>query len=1470
MNNDAENTEHQRPKQATNHREGKHAETPSGESNTAGAENPSMGIWEWCLKKDNLLLDDRSRDLLGGDPDDAEAFFDLIHPEDRQPVRQSLDQTLDTEQDFHSTFRVKGGDRNRRIEIAGRVACGPHGEPDRLIGTMRDHPRADDSSHSDDPAREHQHTNFRRAVESTGHGVMMTDPDGVITYVNPAFQQMSGYERSELEGAKPRILNSGQHDDAFFQNLWETITAGNVWKGEIINRRESGELYHAQQTIAPVVDDRGEVQSYISIQEDITDQKQRKQELLEKSRAIQNSPIGIVLADATKPDDPLCYVNDGFEELTGYEKEEILGRNCRFLQGEKTDPEKVNRIREAIANEEMVKIELRNYRKNGEMFWNQLIISPIRNREGDVTRFVGYQQDVTQRKCSEQQLQIFRDSINKSPQEIFILDPDTARFLDLTDSVPDDLGYSRDELLNMTASDVNPDVGDTLDWDELVREMKRNGSIRLESRHRRKDGSTFPVEIHADHVVVDGTARIVASAQDISERLEKKRKIERQAKLLNRINDRMPGISYQFRRDADGSYSFPYMSKGFEQLAGISSIRAREDCENAIEQIHPEDRPAFLDSIEQSAETMTPWKFEWRFTHPEGDVTWVRGSSLPDKQPDGSIVWTGVLIDITDEKERYRELNVQKQRFQTLFDNAPIGLWEEDWSGVKSMIEQLPFDDPDDLENHLNDHPEMVRELSRNVDVILPNETVVEMTGARDKQHLMNDFEEILTKETYSSFRDEVLGLLRGETSLSSSMSIRRFDGEERKMLRDFQLVPGHESDWSRVFVSYRDITERVEIQETLRRSEQRYRTLFEEANEAFIVKSLDDQILAANQSACELLGYDRDELIGMNSSDIRPSDMVEERSETGIVQSILDEHGESLFLTEYLHRDGTRVPVEAKFQRFTYDENTSAVMACVRDRSELEQIREESNRKSSFVSRVTHDLRTPLNSILGMGQLLMETDLDPEQQERLRVMLNATRSMERLTNDILDLDRIEQGKINLEKSQFNVRNLLGEVLSLYSERVRDRNLMLSTRIEDEVPELLIGDANRLKQILHNLVENAVKHTQEGTICLSVDTKNREDLKTILEFSVSDTGSGIPEDQLSTIFDRGKQVGTNGSSSSGIGLGLSICQTFVELMNGEMTVESEVDEGTTFTFTAEFVEGVARTDVSLDNTTVLIVDDNEHVLNVFRTYLEAHDINVIPCTTGASAREELLRTNEDGVSPLTTVFLDHRLEDMSGIDLLREINTASDAVQSERVYIVTGDPREKIQEELEDIDVAGVLEKPISESTMITAMTNIIERDLPATPNHPDPILDAIKTQYDGPLDILLFEDTIDTQHVLSSFLDPITDQMTILTEGEDAIEQYKSQRPDLILMDIELAGTINGIETTERIRTYEQEHNLDAVPIICQTALAMTHVEQRCYEAGADAFIRQPLERIDLYQAILTVLQDQTEERSDSSPGTS
>lgn len=246
---------------------------------------------------------------------------------------------------------------------------------------------------------------FQQAVDEAGYAVYITDRDGTIKYVNPAFEEITGYSSAEVMGQTPRMLNSGEMPEEYFEELWDTVTRGEIWQADVVDRRKDGELYYASQTIAPITEG-DETKAFVAIQTDITERKERKQQLERLNQAIDKAPVGITISDPDQPDNPLIYVNEAFEELTGYDEDEAIGDNCRFLQGEETDSSQVDKIRAALEAEEPVSLDLLNYRKDGSQFWNQLTIAPVRDDDGSVANYVGFQQDATERKEREQQLKV--------------------------------------------------------------------------------------------------------------------------------------------------------------------------------------------------------------------------------------------------------------------------------------------------------------------------------------------------------------------------------------------------------------------------------------------------------------------------------------------------------------------------------------------------------------------------------------------------------------------------------------------------------------------------------------------------------------------------------------------------------------------------------------------------------------------------------------------------------------------------------------------------------------------------------------------------------------------------------------------------------------------------------------------------------------------------------------------------------
>lgn len=244
---------------------------------------------------------------------------------------------------------------------------------------------------------------FHQALESSGHAVYIMTTDGTIRYVNPAFEEITGFAREEAIGETPRLLRSGEMSEEYYTALWDTIQSGEVWDEEIIDQRKNGELYVAEQTIAPVSED-GEIRAFVAVQTDVTERKEREETLQRRTHAVDEAPIGITISDPEQADNPLIYVNDAFVEMTGYPREEAIGENCRFLQGENTSPDRVARIREAIDAQEPISLDVRNYRRDGTEFWNHFEVAPVRDGAGNVVNYIGFQQDVTERRERQQQL----------------------------------------------------------------------------------------------------------------------------------------------------------------------------------------------------------------------------------------------------------------------------------------------------------------------------------------------------------------------------------------------------------------------------------------------------------------------------------------------------------------------------------------------------------------------------------------------------------------------------------------------------------------------------------------------------------------------------------------------------------------------------------------------------------------------------------------------------------------------------------------------------------------------------------------------------------------------------------------------------------------------------------------------------------------------------------------------------------
>ncbi|GGJ11974.1 hypothetical protein GCM10008995_22310 [Halobellus salinus] len=360
----------------------------------------SVGAWEYDIDAEEAWWTDEVY-RIHALPDDTTPSPELslrqFHAEDRPIIEDAFERAVEEGEPYDVEVRLIDAEGNQRWVRTRGEPQHEDGEVTRIRGTIQDT--------TDRKERERNLQRIKQAVESAGHAIFITDADGTIEYVNPAFEELTGFTRSEVAGETPHALSSGEMSDDYFDDLWETLRSGEVWEAEITDRRKNGETYTAIQTIAPVTDG-DDTHAFVAIQDDITERKAREEMLTRRTQAIEDAPVGIVISDPNRADNPMIYVNDAFVEMTGYSREEALGENCRFLQGAHTDPERVNRVREAIDAEEPVSVTLRNYRKDGTEFWNHLEIAPVATDAGEVVNYVGFQQDVTGRKQRQAQLTV--------------------------------------------------------------------------------------------------------------------------------------------------------------------------------------------------------------------------------------------------------------------------------------------------------------------------------------------------------------------------------------------------------------------------------------------------------------------------------------------------------------------------------------------------------------------------------------------------------------------------------------------------------------------------------------------------------------------------------------------------------------------------------------------------------------------------------------------------------------------------------------------------------------------------------------------------------------------------------------------------------------------------------------------------------------------------------------------------------
>ena len=511
------------------------------------------------------------------------------------------------------------------------------------------------------------------------------------------------------------------------------------------------------------------------------------------------------------------------------------------------------------------------------------------------------------------------------------------------------------------------------------------------------------------------------------------------------------------------------------------------------------------------------------------------------------------------------------------------------------------------------------------------------------------------------------------------------------------------------------------------------------------------------------------------------------------------------------------------------------------------------SNAKSDFLASMSHEIRTPLNAIIGMAELLSETKLSTDQHEYVRIFRRGGDTLLSLINDLLDLSKVEGGHLELERSEFDVREVAERTTELLAIRAHEKGIELVCQVMPEVPSRLVGDAMRLRQILVNLIGNAIKFTERGEVVVRVANDPGADAPGGVLVSVSDTG--IPAEKREMIFQSFTQADASTTRRyGGTGLGLTISKRLVELMGGRVWVESTVGQGSTFHFTARF--GIpeqpallpAARQPDLHGLRTLVVDDNATNRLVLRATLAAWGVAVTEADSGERGLAELQRAKGDG-APYQLLLLDARMPGMDGFQVAQAIQDAL-GLAGLTVMMLTSEGRTRDTLRCKELGMASCLVKPIKQAELFTAITTALGLTPAAGAPLPTAPASAPVADQRG-LRILLVEDSADNRVLVLSYLRETRWQVDVAENGQIAVEKFIVGHYDLVLMDVEMP-VMDGYAATRAIRQWERAHAREPTPIVALTAYAREEDAQRCREAGCTTHLAKPVRKPQLVKTIM------------------
>jgi PAS domain S-box-containing protein len=1066
------------------------------------------------------------------------------------------------------------------------------------------------------------------------------------------------------------------------------------------------------------------------------------------------------------------------------------------------------------------------------MKWWDVMVVPVLDSAGKLERLLAVSRDVTEAQAAEERFEVLFESAGDA-HVMFdgneIIDCNRAAVLMLR--YPDKSTLRACSFASLSPPQQPGGVPSAGKIAEMVKLAVEIGEFREEWIMKRCDGEMFPAELALTRINLENRAAMLAVWRDLTERKRAEAALRESEERFKAFMENSPTIA--FIKDEAGRYM--YVNKPFEEQFGVEfeiDVKGRTDAD----WLPAETARVTADGDRKVLTTGQPVRMLEVVPIADGKTKEWLVLKFPMGTESGKRLIGGVGIDISRQKNAERALREREADFRALFDDAPVAYHELD---TENRITRV-------------------------------NKTELAMLGYTAEEMVGRTVWEFIVEE---ASHDTIPARLASELHLEATQrTFRRKDGSVVPVLMRHRLITDSNNEVCGMRSTLQDISALKRVEHELRQAEEKYRSIFENAIEGIFQTTPDGRFQSANPALARILGYASPDELTRQLSDISRQLYVDPDRRKEFIQAMEQNSAVEGFVSQVYRQDGAVIWISEHARSVTderghviYFEGTVEDITSRRQaEDEIAKARdtalESARLKTEFLANMSHEIRTPMNGIIGMTGLLLDSEQTPKQRDFTVTIQQSADALLHIINDILDFSKIEAGMLVFEEIDFDLPSVVEGATELLAGRAAAKKLELATMVHSEVPCALRGDPGRLRQVITNLVGNAVKFTETGEVVVRARMAEESWGEVLVRFDICDTGIGIAPEAQGKLFQAFVQAdGSTTRKYGGTGLGLAICKQLVKQMGGSIGVQSEPTKGSIFWFTARFGKqhpGKAASPIrpaELQQRRVLVVDDNETSRVICQHLLASWGMEQHLESSGDSALATMRREAARG-RPFEIVIIDTVMPGMDGLMLARAIKTDPRISQSRLIMLTQIDRRDDL-EAFRECGVDDYLTKPVKRKQLLEALLNVMGSEegpkaimsgLMAIGAPTETVEEPAKIL--APLRILIAEDNVVNQKVALHQLQKLGYIADAVDNGRLVLDSLDRQRYDIVFMDCQMPE-LDGYAATAEIRRREgtDKHTW----VVAMTAHSLEGDREKCLAAGMDDYVSKPVKIDDLKGAI-------------------